>query len=362
LTSCAGRGADSSDARRARALRGGLLRWYRLHRRDLPWRRTHDPYAVWVSEIMLQQTRVATVLPYYERFLERFPTPERLAAASEEEVLAAWSGLGYYRRARSLREAARLVVERHDGRVPDDPKALRELPGVGRYTAGAIASVAFDRPEPVLDGNVERVLARLLAVRDPRRGARGLWDVAAAFARGPRPGDVNQALMELGALVCTPRQPGCPRCPLRASCRAARSGSPERYPRLPPARATERVRVAVAWAERSDRVMIERRTSGSPLRGAWDLPAVEVPSGASAARSVAAHLRLRHRVEVQPGEPVLRLRHGILHRRLELEVVACRAQRTGRLPRVDLRWLERSAGDAPVSGATRKILRALWGE
>ena len=203
-----------------RSLRSTLLRWYRKNRRDLPWRRTADPYAVWVSEIMLQQTRVETVLPYYARFLERFPDASRLADATEDDVLASWSGLGYYRRARALHQGARVVMERHDGKLPRDPADLRRLPGVGRYTAGAIASVAFGLPEPILDGNVRRVLARIFAVDGVRLGPaaeeRELWGLAASLVQGSAPGDLNQALMELGALICTPRAPACPACPCPA--------------------------------------------------------------------------------------------------------------------------------------------------
>ncbi|MGH7289297.1 MAG: A/G-specific adenine glycosylase, partial [Myxococcota bacterium] len=215
------------------AVRSVLLTWYRRERRDLPWRRTRDPWAIWVSETMLQQTRVETVIPYYERFLERFPSVQALADAEPDELMKSWAGLGYYSRARNLKAAAHKVVEEHGGRVPDDLEALRELPGVGRYTAGALASIAFDRPAPIVDGNVARVLARLLDldfdVKSPA-GQRRLWDEAAALADGPSPGDLNQALMELGALVCTPRAPRCPLCPLREDCRGLAAGRAEALP------------------------------------------------------------------------------------------------------------------------------------
>ncbi len=199
------------------ALRRALLAFYDARRRDLPWRRDPDPYRVWVSEVMLQQTRVDAVVPYYERWLRRFPTLHALATAEPDEVLRAWEGLGYYARARNLHRAARVVRERHAGDVPSEPAALRELPGVGDYTAGAIASIAFGRREPAVDGNVRRVLARLLDVADPPPAR--LRAVAAALVPAERPGDFNQALMELGALVCTARVPRCADCPVRGVCR-----------------------------------------------------------------------------------------------------------------------------------------------
>ena len=216
-----------------KAVRRALLAWYRANRRELPWRATRDPYAIWVSEAMLQQTRVETAIPYYERFLERFPDVAALASADLDDVLGAWAGLGYYSRARNLHAAARLVAERHGGEVPDDVEQLRALPGVGRYTAGAIASIAFDRPEPVVDGNAARVLTRLHDIREDVRSARvarRLWEESAALVRGPQPGLLNQALMELGARVCTPRAPRCPTCPLLRHCAAYRAGDPESLP------------------------------------------------------------------------------------------------------------------------------------
>nr|MDQ3035848.1 A/G-specific adenine glycosylase [Myxococcota bacterium] len=201
--------------------RAALLRWYDASARDLPWRRTRDPYAIWVSEIMLQQTRVPTALRYYDRFLARFPDAHALAAASEDDVLSMWSGLGYYRRARLLHRGVREVVARYDGRVPEDAEARRALPGIGRYTAGAIGSIAFDREEALVDGNVARVLARLRGIDTPLGRAdteSRLWSEAESLVRGPRPGALNQSLMELGATICTPSSPRCEHCPVAASC------------------------------------------------------------------------------------------------------------------------------------------------
>jgi A/G-specific adenine glycosylase len=231
------RAADGDEAARVAAAREALLGWYRGGARALPWRAPGTTaWATWVSEVMLQQTRVETVLPYFARFMERFPTPRHLADAGEPEVLAQWAGLGYYRRARFLHAGAKAVCERFGGEVPRGAEALRALPGVGEYTAGAIASIAFGERAPLVDGNVERVLTRLFAVGgDPKSGPvkKHLWALAAAFADHPDAGAVNQSLMELGATVCAPTSPRCLTCPVRSSCLAARSGEPERYPEKP---------------------------------------------------------------------------------------------------------------------------------
>ena len=353
--------ADSRpEIAETRARRGALLRWYRRHRRDLPWRRTADPYAVWVAEVMLQQTQVATVLPYYDRFMRRFPDPAALARASEDEVLSLWSGLGYYRRARSLHAGARVVMKRHGGTLPADPEALRRLPGIGRYTAGAISSIVFDLPEPIVDGNVRRVLARLLGLycRPGRRNEENrLWEYAAALARGPSPGELNQALMELGALVCTPRKPRCSVCPVERRCRAAATGEPTRYPAARPARPRERVRVVVAYVTRGRRVLLERPGRGNPLRGTWDLPALEVGPTTST-RRIRAELKRRHGLDVEIGATLGRADHGIMHRHLRLEIHGCRILGGRVTGRPALLWVDpESLGDTPVSGATRKVLR-----
>jgi A/G-specific adenine glycosylase len=339
------------------SLRADLLAWYGAHRRDLPWRRTCDPYAIWVSEVMLQQTQVAAVLPYFERFLARFPTPAALAAADEDAVLAAWSGLGYYSRVRHLREGAREVVARHDGIVPRDPAALRALPGIGPYTAGAIASIAFGLPEPLLDGNVRRVLARWTA--DPGEGGDArFWELARTLVAGAEPGDWNQALMELGATVCTPQVPACARCPVSGHCRAHTIGRPEDFPRARPRKPSRTVRVEVALIERDGAVLLERSGAGGPLRGKWDLPAVEAGgTEALAGEALRSALRARHGIDVVPGALGRPAVHTILHRRLRLAVVRCVWPQRVAEPGPGLRWMAPEALDVtPVSGATRKVL------
>jgi A/G-specific adenine glycosylase len=335
------------------------VRWYRRHRRDLPWRATRDPYAIWVSEIMLQQTRVATAVPYYVRFLERFPDVRALARASEEAVLSAWSGLGYYRRARALHAAAKTIVERFGGSLPADPASLVSLPGVGRYTAGAIASLAFDLREPVLDGNVRRVLSRLTGARSAPDD--DLWALSAALVRHGQPSIVNQAAMELGALVCTPRAPRCERCPITKLCRARAEGRPEIYPCPSPRRKTEDVIVAVGLVRRTRKILIEKPASDSPLRGTWDMPAIEVAPGTSPAGALTDALTRRHGISVA----VLSARewsftHTIQHRRLRLNVLLCEIKRCGAAKPAGIRWIDPARLDMwAVSGATRKILAGL---
>ena len=310
---------------------------------------------------MLQQTQVATVVPYYERFTERFPDVEALARASEDEVLSLWSGLGYYRRARALHAAAKQVVTRHAGRVPDDASVLRQLPGIGRYTAGAIASIAFDQPEPVLDGNVRRVLARILAIDGEKTGLgamdRELWEVATVLVRGPRPGDLNQALMELGALVCTPRKPACEACPVAARCRARATGDPEAYPTARTRKPTVQVRVAVALVSRGRRVLLERPEASGPFRGRWDLPAVEVAASEGGSEALRRAVGVRHGLEICPGERTAVASHGIMHRRLRLEIHPCSLRKGRVAANTLLRWVDpRRLSEVPVSGATRKVI------
>jgi A/G-specific adenine glycosylase len=213
-----------------------LFAWYGQQARDLPWRATRDPYAIWVAEVMLQQTRVATVVPYYQRWLDRFPTMEHLAAASQDDVLNAWEGLGYYRRAHNLQQAVRLVVDQHAGRLPTTSGELRRLPGIGPYTAAAIAAIAFGRDEIAVDGNLRRVIARLFDLDAPLGSAEAEQAIAGAAARllpPGRAGDFNQALMDLGALICTPANPECPSCPLQAECLARQRGTQHQRPVRP---------------------------------------------------------------------------------------------------------------------------------
>lgn len=350
-----------------KAARKALLAWYDTNRRDLPWRRTRDPYAIWVSEAMLQQTRVETVVPYYERFLARFPDVASLADAEVESVYELWAGLGYYSRARNLKAAAEKIRREFGGALPPDAEALRTLPGIGRYTAGAIASIAFDRPEPVVDGNVERVLARRLGIRraiPSRDVSKRIWDEAARLAAGPRPGDLNQALMELGATVCLPRVPRCGECPWRRGCDARAAGDAESLPRKAPRARQKPIRAAAALLLRGGRALVVRRVAGSLLGGFFELPGVELERGEELLEVLPTRLRERLGVRVDGLEGAGAFTHVFTHRRLRLHLFrgCCDAGRI-RLRGYDRhRWVSVSALDSlPSSTLTRRAIDALVG-
>jgi A/G-specific adenine glycosylase len=261
---------------RIERLTGRVERWFDRHQRDLPWRRTYDAYHVWISEVMLQQTRMEVVLEYYERFLQRFPTIAALAAATDDEVLSAWSGLGYYRRARMLRDAAGEVVRRFAGRVPDTVEELRALPGIGRYTAGAIVSIAHDRRAPIVDGNIARIVARLEGVEEPIGSPalmRAAWRHAEEMVQASAsPRTFNQGLMEIGALICRPRKPLCGECPLHSDCRAFALDATERIP-LPKERVeTRRLNVPLYLVTDSAGRLLMRRETGQLMTSMFHLP------------------------------------------------------------------------------------------
>jgi len=300
-------------------LRVQLLEWYVAHRRDLPWRRADDAYAVWISESMLQQTRVETVIPYFERFLGRFPTARALAEADVDEVLALWSGLGYYSRARRLHVAARAILERHEGEFPRTRADAESLPGVGAYTAGAVLSIAYGLDEPLVDGNVQRVLARWFAVEGvvtkagPRREIAGL---AAALVEGVSdPGSWNQALMELGATVCLPGDPRCGSCPVMSECTARSRGVQTALPELPARPTPIDVELEVFLVQDRGRVLLRRREEGGRMAGLWELPTREV--AADELRLFPAELELSLLQREEAGE----FRHSITKHRILARVL-----------------------------------------
>lgn len=344
------------------ALRRALLRWYHAEARDLPWRRSRDPYAIWISETMLQQTRVETVIPYYERFLARFPTVEALADAEADDLMEHWAGLGYYRRARNLQAAARRVVDEHDGNLPDQLDDLLALPGVGRYTAGAVASIAFDRPAPIVDGNVARVFARVFGIREDVRSApvqARLWEEAEALARGRRPGDLNQAVMELGATVCTPRAPKCSSCPLLDPCAAHAAGDAEALPVKTPAKAPKRVVAVAARIARNGRFLAVRRPAEGLLGGLWELPGGDLQPGETPEAAVGRSLRERLGLAAKTCLPLGSVEHVFSHRLLTLHVLRVEVT-SGRVRRHGYdahRWLsERALGGLPLSKVARKAI------
>lgn len=348
----------------ARRLAELLTPWFIAHQRDLEWRKTRDPYAIWVSEVMLQQTRVETVRAYYPEFLRRFPDVGSLAAADEAQVLAAWSGLGYYRRARLLHAGAKFVAQAHGGRVPGEPEALRAIPGVGRYTAGAIASIAFDRPAALVDGNVARVLSRLQAIADPKlqdAGAAGHWALAQKIVEAGSPRILAQALMELGATVCTPSQPRCLTCPVRAECKAAATGQQDVIPapkRRGPSPQDELWAVAV---RQRGRVLLERRPDAGLLAGMWCLPLIErgEARGGAPPKAVEAATGVAVRSARAFAEPV---RHVFTHRVWVLWPCRVEAVRDDLPQETGERRLWIAAGERPLGGiprVTEKLLERI---
>ena len=338
-----------------------LLAWFARNRRDLPWRSNRTPYRVLVSEVMLQQTRVETVIPYFRRFLRRFPSLRALAGASVDDVLKAWEGLGYYRRARNLHRLASVVAERHGGRLPDTREALAALPGMGTYTSAAVASLAFGRDAAVVDGNVRRVLARLHALKSatPTR-----WQ-ALADARLPagRSAEFNEAMMELGATVCLPRKPRCGLCPLRPSCRGFRHGDPAAFPAArTPGRIPHYVVGAAVTLDRRGRVLIARRRDDAMLGGLWEFPGGKVEPGETLPECIRRELIEEMGVTVAVGRPLVVVRHAYSHFTIELHAHLC-AVESGRPRPIHcsaVAWIDPAdAGDRAFSRADLRILDAL---
>lgn len=341
------------------ATRRALLSWFDRHRRDLPWRRSKDPYTIWVSEVMLQQTRVETATPYFERFMERFPTVQSLAAAAIDEVLTSWSGLGYYRRARQLHLAAQEIV-RAGGEFPLNPTEWQRLPGVGAYTAAAVCSIAYGVAEPAIDGNVERVIARLLALEADPKAASGRKLIVAearALVDSQRPGDSNQALMEIGAMICKPRAPRCATCPLRGACSAAARGEPERYPARKPRRAAEDIRRTVAVVTDEERILFIRRPEASKqMAGLWELPWVDAAPRSGAEQRFGERYGGRWSLVHRYG----RVHHTVTHHRIRVDVWAARVEWGDVVTEgAEAAWFAAHEMETqPVSALVRKVLAA----
>jgi len=343
-----------------------LLNWFDHHARDLPWRHDPTPYQVWVSEVMLQQTQVETVRGYYRRFLDRFPTVDDLAAAPQQDVLKLWEGLGYYSRARSLHRAARIVVDQHGGVLPADVTALRRLPGIGPYTSGAIASIAFGIPAPAVDGNVRRVLARVLALPSPEQAL--LEGAVRAWMPADAAGPYTEALMELGATLCSPRAPRCLLCPWHTLCLAQQMGQPEAFPAPKPKKPLPHYDVVAAVTLRSTsqadgvEVLVAQRCQDDMLGGLWEFPGGKLEPGETLPEALVRELREEMGIEVEVGEELIVVKHAYTHFRITLHALFSTLIR-GEPTCIDcqaFRWASLAdVHELPMAVTDRKIARAL---
>jgi A/G-specific adenine glycosylase len=352
-----------------RGLAAKLLAWFRRSARDLPWRRTRDLYAIWVSEIMLQQTQVATVIPYFERFLLRFPDVSALAAASEQDVLKMWEGLGYYRRARQLHAAAKTIIREHEGRFPTTIDAVRSLAGIGRYTAGAILSIGLDQRLPILEANTIRVLSRLTGYRgDPRStaGQQYLWTAAEAILPRRECGAFNQALMELGSEICTPRSPQCEGCPVRSLCVAHERRLVHRIPQ--PAKKTkyEDVTEIAVIVRRGQQILLRQCQPGERWAGLWDVPRFVAPveDSGNLGNYIASQTRRLVVIRVRGVQELAVLKHSVTRFRITLRcyqaMAATSRDKTSRSRASGARWVKvKELGDYPLSVTGRRIARLL---
>ena len=356
---------DSSffTAAQRQSLRRRLLSWYSDHKRDLPWRRSRDPYRVWVSEIMLQQTQVATVRSYFERFVVMFPDVASLAAGEETQVLRLWEGLGYYRRARQLHAAAKKVVDEHDGIFPRDVAGLQQLPGIGRYTAGAIASIAYGQRAPILEANTIRLLSRLIAYRgNPHSvtGQRPLWQVAEEILPQKQVAEFNQALMELGSLVCTPSEPACPTCPLSGVCKAFASGLQHEIPQAKAKTTYTDLREAAVIVRRNGSVLLRQCAADERWAGLWDFPrfAVQADGPLFAQKEIVTKVASQTGVQCAPKGLVKTMKHGVTRYRITLDCYHATyvGGRVRGAKDATVRWLPLSElGTLPLSTTGRKI-------
>ena len=306
------------NCKKTRNFQEQLLHWYGRHKRELPWRSHPTPYRVWVSEIMLQQTQAKTVLPYYDRFFKRFPDIQSLSRASEQEVLALWAGLGYYGRARNLHRAARQVVDHHGGEFPDKLEEILMLPGIGRYTAGAICSIAFNRPLPIVEGNVRRIISRLHGIRR-RIPESHFWNQASAWVPEGKASSFNQAVMELGALICLPSRPLCPQCPVFSFCEAGRRGTQDRIPAPRASRLSESVELVTLVLRRQGEILLTTQRAADFIPGDWALPS-ELLSRRKSPEDIASSVSQEILGIAIPLQPCTRFCHSITYRRIRVHV------------------------------------------
>ncbi len=307
-------------------IRVNLLKWFATNARDLPWRRTDDPYAIWVSEIMLQQTQVATVIDYYNRFLKKFPTVEKLARARQDTVLKLWEGLGYYSRGRNLHKAAKVIVDDYNGQLPDTIDELQKIPGIGRYTAGAIASIAFGKPAPILDGNVIRILCRIFRITgNPKETEtqKILWQLAETLVSPKHPGDFNEAMMELGATVCVPTNPACFDCPLQKICQAYKRDEQEKLPYRQKAKPVPHYTIVVGIVYKNDKILIDKRKQNALLGGLWEFPGGKKQKGESFKEAVAREVKEETAVDINVGKRLCIVKHVYSHFKITLHAYLC---------------------------------------
>lgn len=355
---------DFDIAAPAKFLRRSLLAWYAALGRNLPWRQTRDPYAIWVSEIMLQQTQVKTVLPYYDRWLVQFPTIAALAAADQQQVLKAWQGLGYYARARNLHRAAQEIMQGHEGLFPTDVQAVMELPGIGRTTAAGILSAAYNQPLPILDGNVKRVLARLMALDvPPSKAMKSLWSVSSALLDPDNPRDFNQALMDLGATLCTPQNPACSRCPWQLHCRAYSLKMQNDLPlsKIRSPLPHKQIGVAVIWNEQGQ-ILIDRRRPDGLLGGLWEFPGGKLEPEETIEACIKREIQEELGIEIEVGDRLITIDHAYTHFRVTLNVYHCRYVRGEPQPIAcdEVRWVRVDELDQfPFPKANVQIIAAL---
>ncbi len=354
-----------NPAKKPKNLQVALLKWYDLAKREMPWRKTRDPYLIWISEIMLQQTQVKTVIPYFKRWVREFPTIQSLAKASESKVLKLWEGLGYYSRARNLRKSAQLVVDQFSGKVPDTVKDIMVLPGVGRYTAGAILSIAYEKKVPVLDGNVKRILSRLFRLREngvSTPSQRLLWKVAEEILPEKRIGDFNQALMELGATVCLPSKPSCLFCPLQTYCQAKINSEQHLYPPAKPKAPSKKIEVSAGVIWRGGKIYIQQRLKDGLMADLWEFPGGKIESGESPEECLTREILEELGVEVQIQDKLMTIKHSYTQFRVTLHVYRCQLLK-GKIKAVSCqqwKWVDPTLlSKFPFPAANKRIVDSL---
>jgi len=354
---------ESSD--NTTEIRAKLLKWYRQYARDLPWRRTRDPYAIWLSEIMLQQTQVQTVVAYYERFLKRLPTVEKLARARLDTVLKLWEGLGYYSRARNLHKAAQRIVEEYQGVFPDTVDELMRLPGIGRYTAGAIASIAFGLQAPILDGNVTRILCRVFRLHGDtlsRDVQQQLWTLAAQLVPRRSPDEFNQAMMELGATRCARQSPQCAHCPLQSLCQARLHQEQDLLPQRRPRKSVPHKIVAIGIIFHQGKILIDKRKPEGLLGGLWEFPGGKPEAGESLKAALKREVKEELDINIKVGRHLTTVHHAYTHFTVELHAYRCRylSGTPQCLACTDFKWISpQQLKRYAFPGANKKIFPAI---